>query len=149
MSDQLTALGGTLLRWGKDTWAWKDHTPAPEVKDMRPSWYYNFRVQGGCVEVPKKLLATEPELAWTAACKEGQSSDHYGERVIHRDGRQTRRSQTGRAIPAVYLVPVGEWDAWDRATVLGARWDKSDEGKILAKAESLKHDRRRGERADW
>lgn len=105
---------------------------------MKPSWYYNFRIQGGYVEVPKKLLATEPELGWVATHRGGHSSDHYGERVIHRDGRQTRRSQSGKAIPAVYLVPVGEWDEWDAATVLGAKWDKSDEAKILAKAESMK-----------
>lgn len=138
MSDQLTALDGTLLRWADDTWAWMDNTPAPEVKDMKPSWYYNFRVQGGYVEVPKRLLATEPELGWVATYREGQSSDHYGERVIHGGGRQTRQSQSGRAIPVVYLVPVLEWDEWDKATVLGAKWDKTDESKILAKAKSLK-----------
>jgi hypothetical protein len=132
-----TALDGALIRWSKDVWAWRDHAPAPEVKDITPSWYYNFRVQSGCVEVPKKLLATEPELSWVASYPQGESSDHYGERTIHQDGRQTRRSQSGKAIPTVYLVPVEDWDEWDAKTCIGAKWDKSEEAKILKRAKEL------------
>ena len=139
MSEQITALGGTLLRWGNDTWAWRDNSPAPEVRDMRPSWFYNFRVRGNnWVEVPKKRALSEPDLAWAAEYDEGLSSDHYGERIIHGDGGQTRRSQSGKAIPAVYLVPVEDWDAWDRETVLGARWDACHEAAIMAKAQALR-----------
>lgn len=138
-SNQQTALGETLIRWAANTWAWSDNTPAPEVKDMKPSWYYNFRVQSSFVEVPSKVAKTEPELAWvlTGEYETGLSGDHYGSRILHADGRETRESQTGKAIPAVYLVPVADWDEWDATTSIGCRWEKADEAAIFAKAKSL------------
>jgi len=134
---QLTAFSGALIRWSEDTWAWKDHTPAPMIKDAKPSWYYNFRVQSGMVEVPVKLAQTEDELAWVRNYPTGLSNDHKGMAVIHSDGRRTSRSQTGRAIPEVHLVPVADWDEWDAQTVIGPKWDKADEPAILAKASLL------------
>lgn len=138
-SDNQTALGATLIRWAGNTWAWSDNSPAPEVKDVKPSWYYNFRVQGGYVEVPAKSAKTEVELAWVLSgeYQTGLSGDHYGSRVRHQDGRETRQSETGKAIPAVYLVPVADWDQWDAETSIGARWEKADEAAIFAKAKSL------------
>jgi hypothetical protein len=140
--DQITALGGTLLRWGNDTWAWSDHSPAPQVRDMRPSWCYNFRCQGGFVEVPVKQAESEMELRWVAegGYQTALSSAYYGERRIHIDGesiRETRVSQTGKAIPQVYLVPLEEWDNWDAEYVIGAKWDRTHEAAIFSKAESL------------
>jgi hypothetical protein len=121
-----------------DTWAWSDHSPAPQIRDIRPSWYYNFRVQDGYVEIPIKMAKSEPELAWVlSGYQEGLSGDHYADKVTHLDGRVTRQSGTGKAIPVVYLVPAGEWDEWDATTCIGARWDRADEAAILAKAESL------------
>lgn len=138
MSAEQKTLGGTLIRWAANTWAWSDNTPAPQVSDMKPSWYYNFRVQSGCVEVLAKVAKTEPELAWVLSANYPTelSADHYGSRIL-RAGRETRESQSGKAIPLVYLVPLADWDEWDAATSIGARWEKADEAAILAKAKSL------------
>lgn len=138
-TEQHTALGGKLIRWAGDTWAWSDSTPAPQVRDMKPSWYYNFRVGSGCVEVPAKLTKTEAELAWVAAggYPVGLSGDHGSTRTLHADGRETRTSDSGKAIPQVYLVPVADWDEWDAEACIGARWERADEAAILAKAKSL------------
>ena len=151
-ADQATALGGTLLRWAKDTWAWSDHTPAQQVKDMTLSWYYNFRCRtygsnsiGGhdtgpvtYVEVPVDQAKNDPDLQWCAHAgyAVAQSGDDAGERRLHESGRMTRLSarEGGKAIRDVYLVPAEEWDA---RPPCGAKWDAADEAAILAKATSL------------
>lgn len=149
---EVTALGGRLVWWGRNKWAWSDGTPAPEVRDVTPSWHYNFRVRGSrgpgaVVEVPAQTAQAEPELAWVLRgdYPRDLSGDHAGERVIHADGRMTRAysdPRTGettgaRAIPEVYLVPADEWDAWDASTSIGAKWDKADEAAIFARARAL------------
>jgi hypothetical protein len=133
----LTAFGGRLIRWAENVWAWSDHTPEPRVKDMTMSWYHNFRISGGCVEVPVKSARSEPELAWVlhGRYRKGLSGDRLGCRVIHADGRITRLSTHGKAIPEVFLVPVEDWDEHD--TVIGAKWDENDEDAILIKAKAL------------
>lgn len=140
---EATALGGTLTRWAKDTWAWCDHTPAPEVKDMTISWYYNFRIcirpDGQWVEVPVDQAKADPDLTWCvdAGYSTSQSGDDMGERRLSLDsGRVTRLStrEGGKAIREVYLVDVADWDA---RPPCGARWEKADEPAILAKAREL------------
>ena len=141
---EVTALGGRLVWWGRNRWAWSDGSPAPKVRDITPSWHYNFRVRGNrgpgaTVEVPVKTAQAEPELAWVLRgdYPRDLSGDHGSTRTIHADGRETRTSDSGKAIPEVILVPADEWDAWDASTSIGAKWDKADEPAILAKARSL------------
>lgn len=142
-ADQATALGGTLLRWAKDTWAWSDHTPAPHVKDMTLSWYYNFRCRTDgtgqtWVEVPVEQAKNDADLQWCIGrgYMVRQSGDDAGERRLHESGRMTRLTarEGGKAIRDVYLVPAEEWDA---RPPCGAKWDAADEAAILAKATSL------------
>jgi hypothetical protein len=141
---EVTALGGRLVWWGRNKWAWSDGTPAPEVRDITPSWHYNFRVRGdrgpgAVVEVPVKTAQAEPELGWVLRgdYPRDLSGDHGSTRTIHMDGRETRTSDSGKAIPEVILVPADEWDEWDASTSIGAKWDKADEAAIFAKARSL------------
>lgn len=141
--NEVTALQGTLNRWAADTWAWKDHTPAPEVKDMSLSWCYNFRcrtddTQKTYVEVPVDLAKNDPDLAWCmdAGYETSASGDDQGERRIHEDGRRTRHTARdgGKVIREVYLVPAADWDAQPPC---GAKWEQKDESAIFAKARSL------------
>jgi|GEM_PF-4798656 len=91
--DEMTAFGGTLIRWAKNTWAWSDNSPAPNVRDMTASEYYNFRVRANqWVEVIVHAVREDEDLRWVI---EGNydislSTDQYGEKVIHEDGRITR-----------------------------------------------------------
>ena len=142
---EVTALGGRLVWWGRNKWAWSDGTPAPEVRDITPSWHYNFRVRGSrgpgaVVEVPVRTAQAEPELAWVLRgdYPRDLSGDHGSTRAINlATGREHRTSDSGKAIPEVYLVPADEWDAWDASTSIGAKWDKADEPAIFAKARAL------------
>jgi hypothetical protein len=76
---------------------------------MTASEYYNFRVRANqWVEVIVHAVREDEDLRWVM---EGNydislSTDQYGEKVIHEDGRITRGSQTGKVIPEVYLVPI-------------------------------------------
>jgi len=136
--DEMTAFGGTLIRWAKNTWAWSDNSPAPNVRDMTASEYYNFRVRANqWVEVIVHAVREDEDLRWVM---EGNydislSTDQYGEKVIHEDGRITRASQTGKVIPEVYLVPIADWDAHDEC--VGAQWPDQDHDAIFSKARSL------------
>lgn len=147
MSSELTAFGGRLIRWGINTWAWRDGAPAPSVRDLSISQAYNFRCRtyanGTFVEVPCREARGNEDLAWVLAggYQVGQSGDHVGQRVLHADGRITRayadaRGETTgqRVIPSVYLVPVEDWDA---RPPCGATWSIDDEAAILGKAASL------------
>ncbi len=149
MSTQYTALGGTLVRWAANTWAWSDHTPAPAVRDLTASRHYNFRVRAmgsaQYVEVPVKEARSEADLRWVVdgGYQTAQSGDHAGMRVIQSDGRITRvyadadgKSTGARVIPMVYLVPAEDWDAPERQCI-GAEWDVTAETEILAKASAL------------
>lgn len=142
---ELTALGGTLIRWGQDQWAWSDHAPAPQVRDMTLSWYYHFRViayaDGQYVEVPVNQARDEEDLRWvrSGGYTRGRSSADTGPREIHLDGRVTRMTTRdgGKAIRHVYLVPVADWDARSASHPVGAQWDKADEAAILDRARKL------------
>jgi hypothetical protein len=136
----MTALNGKLVWWGRDTWAWNDGTPAPRVKDITPSWYYNFRIRNyastSYVEVPMRLAHNDPALAWVRGYCTGQSGDDLGDRLLTAAGRMVHLSARpgGKAIRGVYLVPAADWDAWDADTCLGPKWDRTDEAEILARA---------------
>ena len=139
--EDITALGGTLVRFGVDTWAWRDHSPAPKVRDMRLSDCYNFRCRtygkgGTFVEVPTADAQKQEDLAWCSSYERSTSGDDTGERRLHDDGRITRASDrpSGGAIREVYLVPVEDWDA---RPPVGALWDLADEEAIFAKASEL------------
>lgn len=142
---EVTALSGRLIWWGRDKWAWSDGTSEPQVRDITPSWHYNFRVRdsrgpSAAIEVPVKTAQADPELAWVLLgdYQRDLSGDHGSTRTINLDsGRETRTSDSGKAIPEVILVPADEWDAWDASTSIGAKWDKAAEESILTKARSL------------
>lgn len=137
---EITALGGTLTRFAKDIWAWSDHTPAPQVKDMTLSWYYNFRCRtyadGTYIEVLVDQAKNDPDLQWCIGYDVVQSGDDKGERRLHEDGRMTHLTARagGKAIRDVYLVPAADWDA---RPPCGAKWDSQDEAEIITKAKSL------------
>lgn len=161
-----TALGGTLIG-AAGQWRWSDGTPEPRVVDMSASWLYNFRCQGGCVEVLLSVAHRDRDtLGWVLArvesgmYQQAGSGDHTGPRIMHLTERYeagdvpgvsepgigveiTRQSvtpagePTKRAIPQVALVPVAEWDMWSAANPVGAKWEKADEPEIFAKARSL------------
>lgn len=145
----VTTLGGTLRRIERDRWEWSDGTPEPRVQDLSGSSHYNFRVQGGFVEVPARLAMEEDALIWVlTGHAEGRfqralSGDHRGPLVIDTDGAGRAHIHPGTGeplpgnIPRVILVPRAEWDAWSASKPLGATWDKADEPQILAKARSL------------
>jgi hypothetical protein len=64
-SDQRTALSGTLIRWRKNIWAWSDHSPAPEVRDLSTTDYYNFRIRNRrWIEVLVRLAGEKEALHW-------------------------------------------------------------------------------------
>ena len=140
---EVTALGGRLVWWGCNKWAWSDGKPAPQVRDITPSWFYNFRCRGlrpaQEIEVPVKLAESEPELAWVlaGAYPRDLSGDHGSTLTIHMDGRRTRTSDSGKALPEVILVPAAEWDQWDATFIIGPKWDKADEDAVFAHARAL------------
>jgi|HubBroStandDraft_6_1064221.scaffolds.fasta_scaffold513922_2 hypothetical protein len=137
-SDQRTALSGTLIRWRKNIWAWSDHSPAPEVRDLSTTEYYNFRIRNRrWIEVLVRLAREKEALHWVTrgGYEISLSGYHYGPIVVHEDGRMTRASQNGKVIPEVYLVPVADWLAHDRC--LAAQWPATEHNAIVAKARSL------------
>lgn len=143
MNDSIepSALGGTLIRWGKNQWAWTNGDPAPEVSDLTLSHAYNFRCRtlgAGQVfiEVPVKQAAHNPDLQWTRGFDKDLSGDDMGQSRFHADGRVTRVSDRagGGAIREVYLIPRDEWDA---RPVVGCQWDRAAEPAIFAKAQTL------------
>jgi hypothetical protein len=116
-SYQRTALSGTLIRRRKNLWAWSDHSPAPDVRDLSATGYYNFRIRNRrWIEVLVRLAREKEALHWVS--RGGYiislSGYHYGPIVVHEDGRMTRASQNGKVIPEVYLVPIADWDAHDQ-----------------------------------
>lgn len=134
---RLSALGGTLRRIGPDRWEWADGTPAPEVTDLKPSHYYNFRVRTDgsrrYVEVPVSLIATNPDLAWCAKGGHRLGVCHdttEGAMAVEREGVETADARK------VILVPLGDWDRWNDVTAIGASWD-GDGAAILARAREL------------
>lgn len=143
MSEELTALGGTLIRWGQDLWSWRDGKRAANVRDLTLNdCHGGFRCRNyadaSYVEVPVKTAAREADLAWVldGGYRRDLSGDHAGQRVLHGDGRMTRASESGRVIPEVYLVPLADWDR-RAADCCGAQWDLAAESEIFAKARAL------------
>jgi len=154
-------LDGTLLRQIDGTWAWSDGTPEPRVRDMHAGDTYNYRCRtygsgGTYVEVPLAAARREPDLTWVwtgvTAGRYGQScsGDHTGPLQITEESVSRMRIEPGedpllgqepidhkRAIPGVALVPIAEWDAWSRQTIVGVWWDQSHEAEILAIAGRL------------
>ncbi len=105
---------------------------------MTASEYYNFRIRGEqWLEVPVLTVRKNDDLHWVehGDYEISLSGDHYGQMVIHEDGRITRASQTGKVIPEVYLVPIADWDAHDEC--VGAQWPDADHDAIFSKARSL------------
>src|SRR5690606_3588605 len=88
---EVTAFGGRLVWWGRNKWAWSDGTPEPRVRDITPSWHYNFRCRGlkphVQVEVPVTVAKAEPELAWVLRgdYPRDLSGDHGSTRTINLD----------------------------------------------------------------
>src|SRR5271166_6467463 len=77
---EMTAFGGTLIRWAKNTWAWSDNSPAPNVRDMTASQYFNFRIRGGqWLEVPVLTVRENDYLHWVERgdYEISLSDDHY------------------------------------------------------------------------
>lgn len=162
IAKQIKIADGLLTRQEDGSWRWSDGTTETRVRDMRASWYYNFRCSGGCVEVPVSIAQRESDLRWVwdgytaGRYRESLSGDHLGPKVLHIGERYepgdvpgisepvvtvsaspTRADGGKRAIPRVALVPFAEWDERDK-TPIGATWDKGDEPAIFAKAESLR-----------
>ena len=147
---EITVLNGALIRWGPDLWAWKTGEREPRVKDLKPSFYYNFRIRtygsseysakpNQYIEVPIKLAQTEPELSWVNGYPIGDSGDDTGDKLRTLSGQMVHKSarEGGKAIRKVYLVPLEEWDDWNAKTSIGAHWDKADEEAILQKANQI------------
>lgn len=143
MNDSIepSALGGTLIRWGANQWAWNNGDPAPEVSDLTLSHAYNFRARtfgsgNVFIEVPVKQAANNPDLQWTIGFEKALSGDDMGQQRFHPDGRITRVTDRpdGGAIREVYLVPLAEWDA---RPIFGCQWDTAAEPAIFAKAKTL------------
>jgi hypothetical protein len=60
-----TVLGGALIRWGKNIWAWSDNSAAPNVRDMTSSQYYNFRTRADqWIEVLLQAPWENDDLHW-------------------------------------------------------------------------------------
>lgn len=145
--DEPAAFGGLLVRWGKDTWAWKDGTRETRVQDFHPSWYYNFRVarhqtphgqSAIFIEVPIGLIGKEYDLEWL---REPLAD---ARRAAQQPPIEPQFQPNAEYIftvdfqkKPVLLVPAQIWDDWNARTVLGPKWEKKDEQAILAKAKSL------------
>jgi hypothetical protein len=120
-----TALGGTLVRHGRDDWRWRDGASEPRARDLSPSAHYNLRCRAYAdrqyVEVPRGLAQEEITWAhegWAAGLyRTGDSGDRPGQAVI--------------------LVPVEAWDSWSADHPVGCTWDLADQEAILARARTL------------
>ena len=149
-----TALGCTLVRLDSG-WQWSDGTLAPQVYDMRPSWYYNFKVRNyadqSFVEVPVSVAQEEYDLGWILDYPYQVDFDLDASETLYLAQEKSewldipgwndnpyivRKFKKGNK---VYLVPTGLWDSWNNSDqgIIGARWDKTDENDILNKARSL------------
>ena len=157
-----SVFSGTLQRHGPNDWRWSDGTLEPRVSDLSASTVYNFRCRTGgdgvtFVEVLLSAAHRERDvLGWVlegaerGQYRQAKSGDHTGPRIMTDEGMQRMRIEPGedplhgnepivhkRAIPAVALVPVDEWDAWAAEHPYGATWDKADEAEVFARARSL------------
>lgn len=119
--EKITDFGGDLIRTGKNSWLWRDGTPALNVRDMHPSWKYDVRFRFPYIEVQLKQVRNEPELAWVTALNYERAESAYDGRCVF-----------------VYRVPVEEWVAWDAEKCVGAYWEPSETPSILAKSESIR-----------
>ncbi len=154
----ITTLAGALMRLGRHRWQWSDGEPEPRVRDLSPD-EWNFRCQGGHVEVLRGVAMESEALAWVIAgaregrYRSGRSHDHMGPTVIDTATGEARRMhiQPGEdpllgheplpeqpgPIPAVLLVPIAEWDRWVAEHPAGASWAQRDEAAILDRAYAL------------
>jgi len=149
-----TALGSTLIRT-ESRWQWSDGTLASGVQDMRPSWYYNFKIRNyadrSFVEVPVSVAHEEYDLGWVLdyPCQVDFDLEANGTSYLVKEKSEwldipgwndnlcvLRKFKKGNR---VYLIPIDLWDDWNKSDrgIIGARWDKVDEGDILNKARSL------------
>jgi hypothetical protein len=132
-----TALGGTLIHWDKNIWAWSDNSSAPNVRDMTSSQYYNFPTRANqWIEVLVQAPWENDDLHWVPGNYEiSLSGDRHGQFVIDEVGRIIPASQIGIVIPEVYVVPISDWDANDGC--VAANWCEEDHEAIVSKARSL------------
>lgn len=78
----ITACNGTYYRDGGGTWRYAhDDTAVPAAVDLTISTLYNLPVAlrggGNYVEVPLRLVQTEPELAWAKTHARGIVDDEH------------------------------------------------------------------------
>jgi hypothetical protein len=138
----LTALNQTLIR--NDTgWYWSDGAPEPRISDLSASDYYNFRCRSygsgsTFVEIPVGTAREEPDLhIWVERFQRGEFAiSTSGDAPDPPTLDLSTRTKTSSGAP-VMLIPIELWDIWAVQFPVGARWEKSDEFEILAKAESL------------
>lgn len=109
-----TMLGGTLRRTADGRYLWSDGSEwhgvfAPVTIDA-----HNFRIAGGCVEVPRRAAEANAELGWCLS-------------------HPTRQGYRGGTI---YCVPLAEWDR-RRHIPIGVEWAKEHERDVLDKAMEL------------
>ena len=157
----MSCLDGTLLRGADGQWCWRDGEPEPRVRDMYAGDGRNYRCttygEGSTyVEVLLRDARSDPVLAWVwhgvqaGTYRQQMSGDHTGPLVWDGESLGRMSIEPGedplhgnepivrkRAIPLVALVPIEEWEAWSRATIIGVWWEQEHEAEILARAESL------------
>lgn len=118
-----------LLTRTPDGWRWRDGSPEPRVRDLRPIEAFQFpRVfypdperPGGrvrWVSIPVRALDEEPDLDGMvrAAGPLARNSEHDAGRIEVREDH---------------------FDAWATETVIGVMWEPEHEAELFALAQSF------------
>ena len=133
---EISALAGTLIRWGPDLWAWSDHTLAPQVFDVRGVEVFRFKCrtygQGddaerlAFVEVADTDIQSNPDLTWVKLA----DYDRAPANAAQGDGTRVKDI-------SITLVPLLDWLQWAENWCAGAQWKEQDSSSVMEKASAL------------
>lgn len=128
-------LGGLLIRWADNVWAWSDHTRAVGVRDKQLSDQFIFQPFkcsfGDYFRVPVEIVAKHPCLHWI---RDGDFS------TVGNPFPGVPESDDGSI--AFFLVPSAQFNDWADRHLFGAQWDTEFDavidqkiGELLARRE--------------
>lgn len=143
MAEQITTLNGTLAyNWRSGHWQWRDGTREPRVRTLDRQYFApSFRcgTHGGvtCAEIPR---GWERRYQWDRsedikAAVDQLIPEHGVAAEIYGEG-YAEMADDHRVTVSGWVIPVEHCGEVMREPY-GARWDKSDEEDILARAAQL------------